>query len=53
MKQCECTDEAVSHKPNGCLEEGVRKYRRDGKEIWLCYDCILPGDEMIKGAEEK
>lgn len=51
MKQCECSVESVSHKPNCCPEEGTRKYKRNGKEVWLCIDCILPGDERIKDAE--
>jgi ribosomal protein L37AE/L43A len=64
MPRCECPDDAIGmpeslyseeelpgrvHKANKCpCTAGLRKYLRDGKEIWLCSCCNMPGDNVIE-----
>lgn len=43
----------VEHKPNECkCTNGLKRYNRDGKILWLCSCCVLGGtDRLIEGEE--
>ena len=39
---------AMNHEPNKCKGTyGLKKYKRKGKELWLCSACNLFGDKQL------
>lgn len=52
-KECECPDIAMYHKPGECKGTyELKLYERDGKQLWLCSVCNLPGDELVEEPKE-
>ena len=38
----------MNHKPNKCKGTyQIKKYKRNGKELWLCSACNLSGDKSL------
>ncbi len=38
----------VKHDPGQCqCVNNLRLFKRDGKQMWLCSCCCMPGDERI------
>jgi hypothetical protein len=39
----------MNHKPNECKgTNDLKLYERNGKKIWLCSCCFIPGDTEIE-----
>ena len=37
----------VNHEPNECkCTNELRKYKKEGKEVWLCSNCVM-GENLI------
>ena len=47
-KRCECDIRSTQHQPGECKAKSVRQYRRHGRVLLLCCDCVLSIDEEVQ-----
>lgn len=52
VHQCQCPDKGIKpyHAENNCGQIDTTLCRRKKQKLWLCPNCILPGD--VEVAEE-